>query len=274
MKATTTFFSHRYFMNRAGIRSPNFLKNVMDGKKNLTTKTAIKFARAIGMNPKQTEYFYNLVFFNQSTTHQRKQLFYNRLALFSGSIFREIVDSDRASYFSRWYNLIVRELVVIRNYNDNWKMLANDIRPRITPRQAQGAVELLLRLGMLKKSKKGTYMMATPHVSSGDEHVAAVMIRELHKSVLHNAAEAVDTVPAVKRACTSLALSIDQPTMERIKEEFDQFCNRVSLIAHTAEQHDRVYQLALHLFPASSCPKNSGAVQSSAYKRKGDGHDE
>ena len=65
-KATTHFFSYRYFFNKASIKSPVFLKQVIEGERNLTLQTIDKFIGALNLNKKEATFFRHLVQFNQS----------------------------------------------------------------------------------------------------------------------------------------------------------------------------------------------------------------
>ncbi len=260
MKATTSFFSHRYFMRRADISSPNFLKNVMEGRKNLSKESVVKFARALGFAPKETDYFENLVFFEQAATSERKQYYYNRMQLFSKSIVRALVESDQSEYFAKWHNCVVRELVVIRDYHDDWARLAKDVRPRITPVKARKSVESLLRLGLIRRNSDGTYSQESRNVTAGDNPVAVMHIREHHKESLRNAARAIDTVPVKQRTCTSVLMSIDESTYREIEEEIKEFRSRISLIANTTKKSDRVYEVAIQMFPVSSLPSKGAGT--------------
>ena len=53
-KAHCPFFSYKYFAQKAGFSSPNFLKLVIDGKRNLTKDSVFKFCKAMGLNKKDT----------------------------------------------------------------------------------------------------------------------------------------------------------------------------------------------------------------------------
>lgn len=258
MKKTTSFFSHRYFMRKAEIHSPNFLKNVIDGQKNLTKDSVVKFARAIGFNKRETDYFENVVFFNQSTTYDKKQYFYDRMKLFSQSIVRTIIAEDQTGYFSKWYHCVVRELIVIGNYQDDWDAIAKDVRPRITPSEARESVRLLKSLNLVRKNSNGTYALVSRNITSGDNPVAKMLIRQHHKDSMRNAITAIDAFPPDQRSCTSLVMSITKDTYKEIEEEINEFRNRVSIIANTSSGSDRVYQVAVQLFPVSGCLKKEG----------------
>lgn len=255
MKGATTYFSHRYFAQKAGIRSPNFLKNVMEGKKNLTKESTLKFAKALGLRKKEIEYFENMVFFDQSQTSDKKQYYYDRMMLFSKNVVKATIEEGQIGYFNKWYHCIVRELVVIRYYQDNWIKLANDVRPRITPAQARKSVELLLKLKLIRKNKDGTYSQTSRNITAGSKPVDIMVIRNYHKQALENAKRSLDSFHTDERNCSSLVMSVTEETYKEIVEEIDEFRNRITLIANKSKGSDRVYKLAIQLFPGSSIKK-------------------
>ena len=255
MKSTTSFFSHRYFMQKAEIHSPNFLKNVMEGKKNLTKESVLKFAKALCLKRKEVEYFENMVFFDQSETSDRKQYFFDRMRLFSKAVGKSILEEGQAGYFSKWYHCVLRELVVIRDYQDNWVKLANEVRPRITPVQARKSVELLQKLGLIEKKSSGTYRQTSKNITAGSKPVDVMVIRNYHKQALDNAKNSLDSFPSNERNCSSLVMSVTEETYKEIVEETNEFRNRITLISNKSKGSDRVYKLAVQIFPVSSIKK-------------------
>ena len=65
-------FSFRRFSKRAGYQSPNFLKLVIDGQRNLSDDSIAKFAGAFELGPRETRDFSHLVRFNQARSDQEK----------------------------------------------------------------------------------------------------------------------------------------------------------------------------------------------------------
>src|SRR3954463_10305239 len=63
---TTSAFSYRKFNLEAGFTSPNYLKRVIDGDRNLSSSSIPKCAKALRLNQQENWFFENLVFFNQS----------------------------------------------------------------------------------------------------------------------------------------------------------------------------------------------------------------
>src|SRR5512133_3155273 len=71
-KSKHDFYSYRLFSQKAGFKSPNFLKLVIDGERNLTKESIFKTCKAFSLNKKESDYFENLVFLNQSKSLEEK----------------------------------------------------------------------------------------------------------------------------------------------------------------------------------------------------------
>jgi hypothetical protein len=110
-KAEKKYFSYRYFSRRAGINSPNFLKVVIEGKRNLPSKTIDKFANALGLNRNETMFFRRLVVFNQAKTASEKQESYIILREIANQLRQNSKSADFSESFEKWYTNVVRELM-------------------------------------------------------------------------------------------------------------------------------------------------------------------
>ena len=77
-------FSYRAFARRAGLKSPNLLKRVIDGERNLTPEMAERFARACGLDGEAASYFRELVAFNEAKTEADRNARYRKLSAFRG----------------------------------------------------------------------------------------------------------------------------------------------------------------------------------------------
>jgi uncharacterized protein (TIGR02147 family) len=75
--------SLRGFARRAGIRSPSFLKSVMEGHKTIAEDTAVRVARARRLEGNGALYFVRLVAFNQARGSDQKRAAYERMRAFA-----------------------------------------------------------------------------------------------------------------------------------------------------------------------------------------------
>src|SRR5262245_65039952 len=75
-------FSYRSFARRAGLKSPNYLKLVIEGERNLSAAMAERFAQTCGLSDDELRYFVDLVAFNQAASLGERAKHYARLTGF------------------------------------------------------------------------------------------------------------------------------------------------------------------------------------------------
>ena len=95
-KATVRGFSYRSFCRKAGIVNPSFLKLVIDGKRNLTPASIMKFAKGFTLKRHEGEFLHNLVMFNQASTHEEKNHYYKKLS--SSKRYAEVKHIERDQF--------------------------------------------------------------------------------------------------------------------------------------------------------------------------------
>lgn len=249
-KAKGAGFSHRSLCRRLGLASPNFILMVMQGKRNLTRPLAFRISGEADHDEKETEYFACMVDFARAKTTLEKDRGFKRLIALRKTMDVEKIEESQYEYFSNWFNLVVRELVTYPDFKGDYNWLAKKVRPRITPRQAKRSVELLLRLGLIKKNGKG-FDRSSALISTGPQ-VSSFAVAGFHRTMAQQAAEALDSVPKNERDISSCTVNISQKGFEQVKEAIAECGKKIMAIAGADTPADRVYQVNFHLFPISS----------------------
>jgi uncharacterized protein (TIGR02147 family) len=152
-KAHHPRFSHRYFARRAGFTSPNFLKMVMDGDRNLGKERVDAVADALGLDVEERHFLAHLVAFNQPDTHAERNRYFDRIA--ATRRFRDArqLDGTYFEYLSHWYYPAIREMVGRADFREDPVWVAGQLLPAVKPAQAAAALEALLRLGLLQRDR-------------------------------------------------------------------------------------------------------------------------
>jgi uncharacterized protein (TIGR02147 family) len=256
LKETKRGFSFRFFSREAGFASPNFLQLVMKGKRNLTSESVPKFARALKLGKAEAEFFDALVFFNQADTSEEKTRFYTRMT--RSRRYREVhqLEKDQFRYFSRWFYAAVRELLLLPDFREEPDWIARKLYPSITAREAQEALELLLELRLAERDAGGGLRQVERTVSSGAE-VRSLAVKNFHKEMLKNAALTLDRVPPAERDVSGAMMAIPEARVGELKEAVARFRKEIlAMAASFGEPADRLYQLNLQLFPLSKGGKS------------------
>ncbi len=58
------------------------------------------------------------------------------------------IEKKSYEYFSKWYNPAIREIVMFGGRNYTPEQIASSLNPKITPREAERALKLLMELGL------------------------------------------------------------------------------------------------------------------------------
>lgn len=249
-KANLPQFSYRYFSRRAGFSSSNFLKLVIDGKRNLGTDSVDKIASAVGLSASEHRFFAHLVAFEQSETPEDRARHLDAITATQRFLEAKPLDGLLFDYLSRWYNVAIRELAARSDFQDDPAWIAAELRPTIREKDAREALEVLLRLGLLERLDDGTLSRGEPTLDAGHE-VQAVGVRRFHRQMLERAAEAMDDVPASERDISAMTVCIRADSIGELKQRLRDFREHIMGYCDSQEDTDVVYQINLQLFPLS-----------------------
>ncbi|MBN1760266.1 MAG: TIGR02147 family protein [Chitinispirillaceae bacterium] len=249
-KAEHSFYSYRLFSQKAGFKSPNFLKLVVDGKRNLTKASVYRVAKAFGLNKSESDYLENLVFLNQSKTLDEKNLYLSRIMRYRVKCNPRLLEASEYDYYSQWFNPVVIELVTAVDFRDDYRRLGSAVVPVITAAEAERSVALLLRLGMIVRNDDGTYRRAAASVTTGPQ-VRSVAVANYHKAMMRLASESIERFGAAERDISSVTVAVSEETRQLIQEKLQRLRKELLELAESDRQPQRVLQLNLQMFPLS-----------------------
>jgi uncharacterized protein (TIGR02147 family) len=243
-------FSLRSFSRHAGLRSSNYLKLVMDGDRNLSAEMAGRFAQACGLRGEAADYFCELVAFNQAKTAAERERAYARIKRFRG--YRRVHKLDRAqdAYHSRWYIPAVRELVASKDFREDPKWIARTLRPAISPREAEQALQVLLELELIERDQSERLVQCDPLLSTPDGPLSHHVL-SFHRAMLERAADALDRVPRQEREIASLTLCLSEERASELKAELERIREELLQRYQTDADSTKVVQVNLQMFPLS-----------------------
>jgi uncharacterized protein (TIGR02147 family) len=249
-KQNTRSFSYRYFSRKAGYTSPNFLKLVIEGKRNLSAESINKFANALKLKGQEKRFFRNLVEFCQAESVEDKNKAFDKVA--ASRRFRQARRLEHAYYLylSRWFYVAVRELAANPKFRNDPQWIAAQLLPKIKPSEAKEAVEALLDLGLLVEDKDGAITRGEATFTTGHE-VRSLGIKNYHRQMLQRAAESISLVPQPLRDISALTICISPSAIAEFKERIHSFREGMLDLGDRDEDPESVYQLNIQFFPLS-----------------------
>lgn len=250
-KRTRPSFSFRLFSKLAGLRSPNFLKLVIDGQRNLGADSVQRFAAALQLTGADAEFFGDLVALGQAETLADKNRAFERI---SGSRrFRAArrIDGDLFAYLSHWYGPAIRELAARDDFQEEPRWIAGQLRPKVSPAEAAETMKLLLSLGLLvRDAKTGRVARGEPTLTTEHE-VRSLGAAAFHRQMLERAAQSIESVPRELRDLAALTVCVSPQTVALVKQRIHQFRESLTELCDSDTEASTVYQLNVQWFPLS-----------------------
>lgn len=249
LKKTKKQFSFRFFSKEAGLSSPNFLKLVMDGQRNLTQSSIIKFSKAFKHTQQEIDFFENLVLFNQAQTSEEKNKFY--LKLTKSRRYREIkkLEKEQVQFYSHWVHSALREMVALSNFKEDVTWLSE--RLEVSEKEVKDSLDLLLKLNLIQRNKEGKLIQSDGLISAGPE-IQKMSLINFHQEMLNKTKASLERVPSDQRDISAVTLGVSQDMLPALKECVAQFHqDMLAIISNSKCSLDQVYQLNIQLFPLS-----------------------
>lgn len=250
-------FSFRAFSQRAGFSSPNFFKLVMDGARNLTEDSLTKTIKGLKLNKQETDFFRNLVFYNQAKEHDRKNYYYQKLL--SSRKFNKLKPIAKGQYqfYATWYHPVIRELVVSKDFDGTPEWIANHIYPPLSVQQVQKSIELLQQLGFIKRNGDSHWVQSTPITTTGKES-AELALLNYHQSLLSLAHHLLPQIEQEHRDVSALTLGVAREKVPQIKTMIQEFRKKILQFVSDDIHPEEVVQLSIQLLPLTHKVKKRG----------------
>jgi uncharacterized protein (TIGR02147 family) len=247
-------YSYAHFSAAANIKSPNYLKLIIDGKRNLSPAMARKFARALGLGKDQAEEFEALVAYGQA----RDPLERNR-RLKTLSEWRSLRQRQRGAAGDEdyqkvpsWVTWALYALADQRGVGSDPQVLRDVLRGRANLDEIKRGLQSLVEAGEVKVTESGE-LKKGPVMKAPDEIPAAV-VRKLQSELIYIGLESLFQDKPEEREIGALTLCLTKREFEDLKFELRHLRKRVlkdNLIHREREKGDRVYQLNIQLYPMS-----------------------
>ncbi len=240
-------FSHRYIVYKAGFKSPNVLKRVIDKTKNLSIDGAVRFATAFKLEEFEKKYFLAMVRFNTATALKEKEKYLIELMYLRKFDVPARISDEYFEIFEKWWHIAIREIVSLADYKHSSKWISRALEPSISPEEAEQSLALLKKLGLIKKIDN--VWMPVDKAIKTDAQVRSIKVAQYHREMIRLGGEAITRFPSEEREISGTTLRIAQQDVDKYKGLLREFRQKLLGLAVESENADQVYQLNFQFFP-------------------------
>lgn len=254
-------YSYSLFSAAADIKSPNYLKMIIEAKRNLSPEMVGKFAKALSFNKAQTDEFRLLVAFNQAEDPADRNYALKQLSEFRVEQKLKHGELDRKTFeeMPNWIGWIIYALVDQEGVTFEASQLKELLRGKASEAEITEAVENLVRSGELVRDSV-TNTITKGKLSETQKEIPSALVRKLQMQLMYLGLESLYQDTATEREFGSLTMSLTEKEFEAIRfklRHLRKSMHMENLTARESSKGDRVYQLNLQLFPVSNASKKT-----------------
>ncbi len=251
LKATERGFSFRAFSRRAGFSSPNFLKLVTDGQRNISAGSIARFGDGLRLTDAERDAFEALVLFTQADTDRERNRHFERLREYGSRSRAGHLHRNQYDMYAMWYAVVIRELASALPGSAVTR-LADLLMPALSARHVEKAVRVLARRGLVRRDDAGLVTVVDRVVSTGSAAMS-LAVRNFHRRMLEHAATALDRIPSTERNISALTMALTDKEYADVVLRLGVL--RRQLLADFGASDDaeprRIYHLILPIFPVT-----------------------
>ncbi len=232
-------YSQRAFARDLGM-SAGELSEVLQQKRRLSVRSALKVARYLSLNPTETKHLLYLV--QLDGAEETKEV------LDRGSWQPLPGDGatglDRFRLVSDWTCFAILNLAECDNFRPRESWISR--RLGISAAQVRVALGRLERVGLAKKVQ-GRWLFPKGDIAA-PEGVPSESIRAYHAQILERAARALELQPAHEREFAGVGFAADPKQLPAMKKDVSHFLDEMVAKYGKGKNRTEVYQLEMALF--------------------------
>lgn len=265
-------FSWLEFSRLVGLSRTNVLHQIVQGERPLSPRSAQKIAKLMELPDAERNFLMLLVEWQDPHARQVRNGKYRDER--KNELLKKVLSERKASnsensrarieYFSAWYHPVIREMARLPDFPSDPRALAERLVPRIRPEQARASLELLVKLGFLKRDPQTGAIAGGEDetISTGDEidsMTESLALVRYHASAITLGSSAMTQVDETQRDIGAITVAVSRDTMREMKREVQRLRKRLLELAARDNSPEGVWQFNAQLFPVT---ENSDAGDS------------
>ena len=249
-------YNYAVFSAAANIKSPNYLKMIIEGKRNLSLDMVSKFAKALGLNKELSDEFELLVRYGQATDAAERNMNLKELnekrvdgKLKSGEIDQKTWDKVPGSM--AW---IIYAMIDQQNVKFTASKVRELLRSKATVDEVESAIQSLIDAGQVVKDEATGELKKSRSLMESSEEIPVALVRKLQSELMYLGLESLFQDAATEREFGSATLALTKSEFEELRFTLRKIRKEAAkniATNRTSTKGERVYQLNLQLFPVT-----------------------
>ena len=227
-------------------KTRSYYNDIVKGKK-LSSRMIPKFVEVLGLNKKEARYFETMVNMDQAKTATERNVFFEDLLKQHPDSHR-ILNEDAYEYYNHWYNSVLFTALEVVDVSDDLEPIQKLISPKVSVGTLKRSLELLERLGFVRKNERGFWKSCRDTVSSG-AYNNSDLVRQYQLQCFELSKQALLANDERSSDMATFTFSVSDDAFRAIAKEIHGLKARVrKIIMLDKKKATGVHQLNVHLF--------------------------
>ena len=249
-------YSYSTFSAAADIKSPNYLKLIIEGRRNLSEDMILRFARALRLNKAETEEFHALVLYGQATdTVERNQLLKELADLRARRAFESGHINQRSwEKVPGWIGWVLFAMADQAGVDFEPETLERLIRAKASPEEIKDSLNKLVESGEFGRHELTGLVYKARDLVEAPQDLPVALIRKLQAELIYLGIESLFRDSPKEREFGAMTLAMTEEEFNQVRFELRQLRKRLQkdiMVKRASKKGDRVYQLNIQLFPVT-----------------------
>ena len=227
-------------------KTRSYYNDIVKGKK-LTGRMIPKFVEVLGLNKKEAKYFETMVNFDQAKTTTERNAFFDELIKQHPDP-HHILNEDAYEYYNHWYNSVLFTALDVMDVSDDLEPIQKRIFPKVSVGTLKRSLELLERIGFVRKNEDGFWKSSRESVSSG-AYNNNDLVRQYQLQCFELSKQALLADDDNPSDMGTFTFSVSDDAYQEIALEIQNLKAKVrKIITQDKKEATGVHQLNIHLF--------------------------
>lgn len=242
-------YNLKNWAKRLGYRSPSSLAMVLNKQRLPTWRMIASFSEDFKLVKNERRYFELLVELERrKKAGESVQEILKEAKKLSGLKEYQQINFDHFTVVSDWYCLVIKRLISKKNFVQDVDWIFKALRRKISKAKIKEAIDSLINVGMLERSRNGKLIDSSPKSHTGNE-IPSTAIKSHHKGMINQSLTALEEQTVENRIFQGLTLNMDKKEdLDSAFEDVREFINKFNNKYSKDNVGESVYQLNVQLF--------------------------
>jgi uncharacterized protein (TIGR02147 family) len=235
-------YSLRAYARDLGI-SPQRLSHILNRNYGLSEKAATDIAKKLGFTENEITHFTTMVAAKHSRSKIAKDKASKQLAELKSHY--QDLSIDHFKIVSDWYHFAIMELSLLESFSSSPKSVAKALD--ITELEAKIAIERLLRLELMEKTKGGK-LKITGNYFADPKGTPSDALKKFHQQLMQKAQTALFTQGLAEREFSSTIIAINKSDLAEAQKDLRAFRASFDKKFSVKDNKTNIYCLGMQFF--------------------------